>query len=173
MAGPSFPRPGQLAFRFAANIFLGSAIAWHALRLLDVSNPIWAIAALVAVSDPDPGVATRMFASRLVNVMVGAGVGLAFLLPGPAEWKLPVALSTTVLISSYAVRVQTMWRQAPITAALVIAAGLTHHSSSTGIEVALHKVAEVLFGCVVGLLVSWFMASIWPLPPSGQPTTDA
>ncbi len=115
MAGPSFPHPGQVAFRFAANIFLGSVITWHALRQLDVPNPIWAIAAMISASDPDLSTATRMFASRLVNVLVGAAVGLAFLLPGPAEWKLPVALSTTVLISAYAVRVQTMWRQAPIT----------------------------------------------------------
>jgi uncharacterized membrane protein YccC len=75
-----------------------------------------------------------------------------------------MALAATVLVSSYLVRVQTMWRQAPITAALVIASGLSHHSKSTGIEFGLIKVAEVLFGCVVGLGVSWLMSRLWPLP---------
>ncbi len=69
-----------------------------------------------------------------------------------------------VLISSYVVHIQTMWRQAPITAALVIAAGLMHHSKLSGIENGLHKVAEVLLGCLMGLCVSWFMSRIWPLP---------
>ena len=60
----------------------------------------------------------------------------------------------TVLLSSYVVRIQVMWRQAPITAAIVIAAGLTHHSELSGIEHGLHKVAEVILGCVMGLLVT-------------------
>jgi len=63
-----------------------------------------------------------------------------------------------------------MWRQAPITAALVIAAGLTHQSKLSGIENGVHKVAEVIFGCVVGLLVSWLMAKVWPVAePENRP----
>ncbi len=38
---------------------------------------------------------------------------------------IPVAPAITVLISAYLVRVQTMWRQAPITTAIVIAAEFT------------------------------------------------
>jgi hypothetical protein len=56
-----------------------------------------------------------------------------------------------------------MWRQAPITAAIVIAAGLTHHSKLTGVEHGLHKVAEVIFGCLVGLVVTWAMSKVWPI----------
>ena len=57
-------------------------------------------------------------------MLVGCAVGLIFLLiGGSSEWKLPLALAVTVLISSYLIRVQTMWRQAPITAAMVIASG--------------------------------------------------
>ena len=69
-----------------------------------------------------------------------------------------------VLISSYVIHIQTMWRQAPITAAIVIATGLMHHSKLSGIENGLHKVAEVLLGCLMGLCVSWIMSRIWPLP---------
>ncbi len=74
---------------------------------------------------------------------------------------IPVALAVTVLISSYLVRAKTMWRQAPITAAVVIAAGLAGGSSKVGIGRGMHKVAEVLFGCVVGMLVSWLMSKVW------------
>jgi len=73
----------------------------------------------------------------------------------------PVAIAITVLISTYLVRVKTMWRQAPITAAVVIAAGLVGSSTKVGVIRGLHKVAEVLFGSVVGIMVSWLMSKIW------------
>ncbi|HUO08324.1 MAG TPA: hypothetical protein VM008_08505 [Phycisphaerae bacterium] len=42
--------------------------------------------------------------------------------------------------------------QAPITAAVVIAAGIAQGLTAIGIQQGLHKVAEVPFGCVVGLV---------------------
>ena len=103
--------------------------------------------------------AKRLFRGRMINGCVGAGVGLLFLtVGGPSEWMLPIALAVTVLLSSYVIHIQTMWRQAPINAALVIATGVETHSKLGGIESGLHKVAEVLFGCLVGLCVSWAMA---------------
>ena len=34
----------------------------------------------------------------------------------------------------------------------------------SGMEQGLHRVAEVLLGCVVGLLVAWLLLKVWPLP---------
>lgn len=170
--GPSFPHPGAIAWRFAANVFLGSAFVWVVIREFEGVSPIWAIAAMVASTDPQMEVATRMIRSRIVNVFVGVLVGLAFMLLASAEWTLPFALVATVLISSYVVRIPTMWRQAPITAALVIASGLSKQSTSAGLEVALLKVAEVIFGCVVGFVVSWMVSRLWPLPESSVPVAD-
>ena len=75
--------------------------------------------------------------------MLGCAIGLTFLLLGGAlggsrDWKLPLALAVTALISSYIVRVPVMWRQAPITAALIIASGIEHHSQ---------KLSESRSGC--------------------------
>jgi hypothetical protein len=58
-----------------------------------------------------------------------------------------------------------MWRQAPITAAIVIASGLMHGSKLSGVEHGLHKVGEVILGCVMGLVVSWAMSRVWPIAP--------
>jgi uncharacterized membrane protein YccC len=136
-------------------------------------SPIWAIAAMVASTDPQMDVATRMIRSRIVNVLVGAAVGMAFMLfGGSSEWTLPLALVATVLVSSYVVQIPTMWRQAPITAALVIASGLSQQSTSAGIEVALLKVAEVIFGCIVGFVVSWAVSRLWPLPEQTAPAAS-
>jgi uncharacterized membrane protein YccC len=150
-------------------VFVASALLWFLLRHIADTNPIWAIASMVAASDPQVKEATRMFRSRIINVLVGCSVGLLVLVVGGStEWKLPFALAVSVLVSSYVVRIQTMWRQAPITAAIVIAAGLTHHSKLSGVEHGLHKVAEVLLGCVMGLMISFLMATLWPLAEAGK-----
>jgi uncharacterized membrane protein YccC len=169
--GPSYPHQGAIAWRFAANVFVGSVIVWAVLsRFRGGVSPIWAIAAMIASTDPQVSVAKRMIRSRLINVGVGAAVGLAFLLVGgPTPWKLPFALAATVLISSYLLRITTMWRQAPITAALVIATGLLKQSSSAGLEAALLKVGEVIFGCLVGITISWLFSRVWPLPETAGP----
>jgi uncharacterized membrane protein YccC len=151
-----------IGLRFAINVALATTIVWNIWQAIADSNPIWAIASMIAASDPQPDEARRMFTSRLVNVAVGSAIGFVFLVAGGARsWLLPIALAATVLVSSYVIRVKTMWRQAPITAAIVIAAALQTDSSATGIVEGLHKVAEVLFGCVVGLMVSLMMSKVW------------
>ena len=158
--------------RFALNVFIGTTIVWVVLKLISDSNPVWAIASLIAASDPVVKQAVRTFRGRIINALVGCTVGLLFLVVGGwSPWKLPFALAATVLISSYFIRVQVMWRQAPITAAIVIASGLTHDSKLVGVEHGVHKVAEVIFGCVVGLGVSVVMSKVWPIrvhEPSAQ-----
>lgn len=159
--------------RFAVNVFIASAILWFALRDVADTNPIWAIASMIASADPQVKEAKRMFRARIINVLVGCGVGLFFLvLGGSREWKLPLALAVAVFVSSYLVKIQTMWRQAPITAAIVIASGITHNSRLTGIEQGLHKVGEVLLGCFTGLAISFLMSKAWPLPDPARKTVS-
>ncbi len=159
-----------LGVRFAINVSIASSIVWFTLGALQDTTPIWAIASLVAASDPEPKQARQLFRSRIINVLVGCVVGFAFLLLGSGKPRMvPVALGVTVLISTYLVRVKTMWRQAPITAAIVIAASLASASSKVGLERGLHRVAEVLFGSVVGMLVSWLMSKVWLVrSPAGR-----
>jgi uncharacterized membrane protein YccC len=76
-------------------------------------------------------------------------------------------MAVTVILSSYVVRIPAMWRQAPITAAIVIAGGLQHHEKLTAMEQGLRRVGEVLFGCVVGIAVAWILSKVWPLPDAG------
>lgn len=158
--------------RFAVNVALGSMIVWYSLWIVGDTNPIWAIASMIAASEPEVHEARRLFRSRLSNAAVGCVVGLVFVVVGGARiWVLPLALATAVLISTYVVRIKTMWRQAPITAAIVIASTLTSQSTTVGIQFGLHKVAEVVFGCLVGLVVSWLMSKVWLIRPPTPPQT--
>ena len=156
-----------LGVRFAVNVFIASIIVWITLRFFAHASPIWAIASMIASSEPVVKQSLKMFRSRLINTLVGCAVGLLFLSVGePTPWKLPFALAITVLLASYVVRIPVMWRQAPITAAVVIAGTLSTHSKLGGAELGVRRVAEVVFGCLVALAVSWLMAKIWRLPDS-------
>jgi uncharacterized membrane protein YccC len=160
--------------RFALNVFIATTIIWVVLELISDTNPLWAIASMIAASDPVVKQAVRTFRARLINVLIGCAIGFLFLVVGGWNaWKIPFTVSTAVLVSSYFIRVPVMWRQAPITAAIVIGSGLAEHSKMIGLRHGLHKVAEVLFGCLMGLLVSLLMSKIWPIPERKVPASGA
>jgi uncharacterized membrane protein YccC len=159
---------------YAVSISIATAILWVLVHELAEANPIWAISSMVATSDPLLKQAILTFRSRIINTLVGCAIGLLFIaIGGTRVITLPLALAVTVLVSSYVVRIQTMWRQAPISAAFVIAAGLEYHSRRHGLEAGVRRMSEVLFGCVIGLVVAWFMSVVWPLPDPVPATNPA
>lgn len=157
-----FQTDGGNGIRLAINVFISTALLWVLLYQVAGVDPIWAISSMLVSSNPDVKQTLRNFWSPIVNTLLGCGVGLLVLLGGGSgDWKFPLALAITVLLSAYVVRVPVMWSQAPVTAALVVSAGLMQHSGVKGIETGLQRVGEVLLGCLIGVLVSWLMARIW------------
>ena len=148
---------------YAVNIFVATTVLWIVVKTYGDSNPIWAISSMVATSDPQMKQSMATFRGRLINTLVGCAIGLLFIAFGHTEWQLPTALALSVLVSSYVVRVQTMWRQAPITAAIVIAGSLQHHDMVGALEQGAARVGEVLFGCVIGIVSAWLLSKVWPL----------
>ena len=150
---------------YAVSMFIATTVLWVLLRKFSESNPVWAISSMVATSDPQMHQAISIFKARIANVFLGCLIGLLFIaMGGTRVVMLPLAMATTVLVSSYIVRIPTMWRQAPITAAFVIAAGLEHQSRINGLVAGGQRMSEVLFGCLIGLIVAWIVSVIWPLP---------
>jgi uncharacterized membrane protein YccC len=148
---------------YAANIFLATTVLWIVVKVYGDSNPVWAISSMVATSDPQLRQSIATFKGRLINTLVGCAIGMVFIALGHTDWQLPTALALSVLVSSYVVRVQTMWRQAPITAAIVVAGSLQHHDKLGALESGAVRVGEVLFGCVVGIVSAWLLSKLWPL----------
>jgi uncharacterized membrane protein YccC len=149
---------------YAVSIFLATVVLYILVHRLAKANPVWAISSMVATSDPLMKQAMLFLRSRVINTLMGCAVGLLFIAIGGTRLiMLPLAMAVTVLLSSYVVRVQTMWRQAPISAAFVISAGLEYHSRKDGLIAGVGRMNEVLFGCFVGLVVAWFVSIIWPL----------
>ena len=162
-----------LGVRFAVNVFIGTALVWLAVKLVSDASPIWAIASMIAATDPVVEQARTVVRGRIINAMVGCAVGFLVLVVGhSSDWELPFALATTVLISAYVVRIPVMWRQAPITAAIVIASELSHHSKVGAMQQGLYKVAQVIFGCVVGLSVTLAMSRFWAVKSTPKPSVS-
>ena len=159
-----------LGVRFAVNVFIGTTVLWTLIRSLEL-DPIWAISSMIAASEPKLPEALKFFRGRLLNAIVGCVTGLFILfVGGTSEWKIPIALSSSVLVSAYIVRAPVMWRQAPITATLVVAGGLMDASKMHGLQQGLTRVADVLLGCLVGLIVTFCVSKVWPLPDTGDVT---
>jgi len=109
---------------YALSIFIATAVLWLLVHELAERDPIWAISSMAATSDPLMTQAVLTFRARIINSLVGCDVGLLFIAIGGTRLIMPpLAMAVTVLLSSYVVRIQTMWRQTPISAAFVIAAG--------------------------------------------------
>jgi uncharacterized membrane protein YccC len=156
-----------LGLHLAVNIFVATTILWLILRRGANTTPIWAIASMVAVIDPQINLAYQNFRGRILNTLLGCFVGLTFLMVGGSnEWKLPLAMSATVLLSSYVFKVALNWRIAPTTAALIIASSLAEHSRMSGAEVGARRVGEVILGCMVGIIVTWTIGRVWRPPPA-------
>ena len=158
---------------YAVNIFVATTVLWIVVKVYGDANPIWAISSMVATSDPQLRQSVATFKGRLINTLVGCAIGLVFIAFGHTAWQLPTALALTVLVSSYVVRVPTMWRQAPITAAIVIAGSLQHHDKLGALQTGAVRVGEVLFGCVVGIGSAWALSKLWPLPEASRPSKAA
>ena len=160
---------------YAVSVFIATAVLWLTVHRMAKSNPIWAISSMIATSDPLMKQALLFLRSRIINTLVGCAVGLLFIaIGGDRLITLPLTMAVTVLLSSYVVRIQTMWRQAPISAAFVISAGLEYNSRQHGFMAGVGRMKEVLFGCLVGVVVAWLVSAIWPLPDPAsaqQPAT--
>src|SRR5271166_936353 len=157
---------------YAVSIFFATAILWVLVHEMAEVNPVWAISSMVATSDPAVKQAVMILRARITNTLVGCLVGLVFIAIGGTKLiTLPLAMAVTVLLSSYVVRIETMWRQAPISAAFVIAAGMEYHSRQHGLQAGATRMFEVLFGCVVGIVVAWIVSVVWPLPEATPEVT--
>ena len=162
-----FTKGDMHGIHYAVSIFIATAVLWLLVHKLAEANPVWAISSMVATSDPLMKQAVLTFRSRIINTLVGCAIGLLFIgIGGLILVTLPLAMAVTVLLSSYVVRIPTMWRQAPISAAFVIGAGMAHHSRKPGLVAGVDRMGEVLFGCIVGLVIGWLVSVVWPLRDS-------
>ena len=114
---------------YAVRIFVGTTAVWLLLRSVGDADAVWAVISVIVVTEPQMQTAWRSLGSRVVNTLIGCAMGMIFLLlAGPEVWVLPLALTATVLVCTYAIKLSFSWRIAPATAALIIASGVLEQS---------------------------------------------
>ena len=105
-----FLKDDMRGIHYAVSLFIATTVLWILVKEYGDANPIWAISSMVATSDPQMKQALSTFRGRILNTLLGCVIGLLFVALGRTEWQLPFAMAVTVLISSYFVRIPTMWR---------------------------------------------------------------
>src|SRR5262245_26640142 len=147
-------RHDAIGLHYAVRICIGTTAVWLLLRSLGDADAdaIWAVISVIVATEPQMQTAVFAFMSRIVNTVIGCTIGLTFLLvAGPEVWVLPLALTVTVLVCTYLVRLSSSWRLAPATAAIIIASGVVEQSRISGAEVALHRAGGSPIGLRRGL----------------------
>jgi len=148
----------------AVSRFLATTVPWIIVNEVGDANPIRAIGSMVATSSPEVKQALSTLRGRILNTPIACAAGLPCVWFGHTAWELPFAPALAVILSSDVVRIPAMWRQAPITAAIVVSGTLQHQSRLTRMDQGLRRVVEVLFGCGVGIVVAWALSRPWPEP---------
>jgi uncharacterized membrane protein YccC len=151
-------RPAGLSnLRYAVRILAGTSLDWLALVALGDGDPLWAMISTVVVLDPQLDATLLNFRSRFLHTLVGGAVGLALiaLVPQAPFAMIPAGMAVSSLAATATRSLPGNWKIAPITCALVMAAGVASHSRNAALTTALRRTGEVVFGSAVAVAVTW------------------
>lgn len=158
------PHREPVGMRYALRILVGTLAAWKLFNLFGDRYPIWATISVVMVSEIELKATLDATKSRVAHTATGCAIGLIFLAAfGTGLWQLSVAAAAASLVSFYLVHAGGNWRAAPAASVIAMATGVEHFSKLAGMDAALQRTAEVLFGSLVALAVSWAAAKMWKL----------
>lgn len=148
----------RTGLQYAIRILIGSLAAWLALHSIGHHDPLWAMISVVMVSEPELHSAVLAFRWRVINTLVGCGVGVLFLwAAGPSVWSTLFAMVACVLICTWVMDAPTGWRIGPVSTAIVMMPGVLQHNQHTGMEEALLRTSAVLAGSAIAVIVAWLL----------------
>ena len=156
---PSTPKAGNSetpsGWQYAGRILLGCTIAWYALHLMHLHNPLWALVSVILVTEPELSAAWLAFVSRIVNTLIGVAIGLPLMyLFGPEFWSVLLGIALSVVICTRLIKVPGSWRIAPVTVAIVMVPSVLAASRRAGLSAAIDRAEDVLLGSAVALLIT-------------------
>lgn len=147
----------------ALKLLAGLVILWWSSRALHV-DPFWAYISMIVVGSETSGT-LRVFLTRIVNTLIGCGVGfLVLLVFPPSIWSLCLALTVVVLLCSAFLGPPVRWKIAPITTVIIMGSAVVERSRSLGIDNGVRRLIAVLAGSALGLLISLAFTHLerWP-----------
>jgi len=161
--------PVASGLQYAFRIFIGCVIVWFVLDRVTLHNPLWALISVIVVTEPDLSAALQAFYSRVINTLIGCAVGLIFLyLFGPAAIWVLLGVTASVFLCTSLISVPGSWRVAPVTVVIVMTPGVLGGGRSASLSVAIERTVEVLLGCAVALVITFFASWIQKMLKRGQ-----
>ncbi|MDI9357407.1 MAG: FUSC family protein [Phycisphaerales bacterium] len=150
------------AFIYASKIILGLWITKTIMSALGIDY-IWAIISVVVVSDPDIKNATENIILRIINTILGCGIGMLCVWTlGTKTYSLLTAVFITTIISHLFMKKKS-WRLAPATCIIVymgVLVGEANNKSLSPIHLATERTIEIIAGCIIALVLSFIYSHI-------------
>jgi len=146
-------------FVYILECLVGLCICYTLYQYFPQHQFFWSIVSVVLVIAPDGVGSNKLAFNRMKANILGSSIGLLlFMIHQPNLLLICIALTLTILIGVF-LKLDAALR--PALAALIIVMIHEQHQNSTQ-HIALERVGCVMFGCVTGLLITFFFN--WAVP---------
>lgn len=133
-----------------------AGIAYWVAEALSLPQGYWSVITAIVIMQANLGASLEAAADRLLGTLAGAvlGFAVAYLTPSTNTGTFWALMLATALLAMLAARYPS-FRIAPVTAAILLISAPSHADTLIS---ALHRVAEISLGCVIGIAVSLLIA---------------
>jgi uncharacterized membrane protein YgaE (UPF0421/DUF939 family) len=136
---------------YAGKVATGTISVFTLSSLFQYADVGWCLISVMLVLSPDGRDSLTLAVTRIKANLVGATVGVAFLLLGvPNMWMIALALVVTLAIC-YLLKLDAGIRSA-LAATIII---MMHETGKHFWDTAIERIIAVLTGCVLGLLITF------------------
>lgn len=133
-----------------------AGIAYGVAEALSLPQGYWSVVTAIVIMQANLGASLEAAADRLLGTLTGAvfGFAVAYLTPSTNIGTFWALILATALLAMLAARYPS-FRIAPVTAAILLISAPSHADTSIS---AMHRVAEISLGCIIGIAVSLLIA---------------
>lgn len=149
-----FPAPNRAGWHQAIRMTLAALAAQFGTALVGLHHGYWAVITCLIIVQGSLGATIALGIMRLAGTAAGGALGIFGVLLQQLPGHLPEWVVLLIVIAPAAVLAASrpVLRFAPFTAALILLL-----AGSGDFSFAVDRIAEIALGCVIGVLVSWFV----------------
>jgi uncharacterized membrane protein YgaE (UPF0421/DUF939 family) len=155
--------------KYIIKCLIGTAVCFGLYKAFPQHQLNWSIISVLLVLAPDKADSIRLANDRMKANIIGAGIGLfAFLIHKPDLFVLSVSVTAVILVC-YFLKLVNPSRSALAALVIVLIQEEGYNTGSAAVE----RMACVIIGCVVGLIITYLFAitgknSKHPHVPGGE-----
>jgi uncharacterized membrane protein YccC len=150
----ALPLPKRSGWRQAIRMTLAALLAYFSTGLVGLHQGYWAVITCLVIVQGSLGATISAGITRVAGTAVGAVLGGIGVLLLRMYWQLPEWMTLLIVIIplSLLAASRSIFKLAPLTGALVLLV-----AGSSNLAFAISRVAEIILGSAIGVLVSLFV----------------